>query len=91
VARETPGFIGFFARRNELAEREGLSGGLIRSPYISEKNCDSRRVTGYFVDYSADYFCLAQSTGAKIATISQVHNLKTGSKHSWLKALAGMN
>jgi hypothetical protein len=37
VAREMPGFIGFFARRDQVAEREGLSGGFIRSPYIPRK------------------------------------------------------
>jgi hypothetical protein len=49
-----------------MAAREGLSGGLIRSPYISEKNCDSRRVTGYFVDYIADYYAAPDPPALKV-------------------------
>jgi hypothetical protein len=70
-----------------VAEREGLSGDLIRSPYISQKKYDRGGVTGYFVDYSADYFRLAQFTGARIATILQAHNIKTQAlSASWLNA-----
>ena len=38
VAREMPGFIGFFARRDQVAEREGFSpllAGLRRSEVLS--------------------------------------------------------
>lgn len=39
----------------QLAEREGLSGNFIRSPYISEKSAIYGGVTGYLVDYFMDY------------------------------------
>ena len=41
--------------RELMAEREGLSGSFIRSPYISEKSAIYGGVTGYLVDYFMDY------------------------------------
>lgn len=38
-----------------MAEREGLSGGFIRSAYISEKSAIHGRFTGYTTDYMLDY------------------------------------
>jgi hypothetical protein len=60
-----PGFIGFFARRGQVAEREGLSGGFIRSPYISEKSCDHGGLRDTSWTTSRTTFCPAESTAPK--------------------------
>jgi hypothetical protein len=59
---------------NLLAEREGLSGGFIRSAYISEKSCDCGGLLGYIADYIADYLCRAQCSAPKLATIVEARN-----------------
>jgi hypothetical protein len=80
-----PYLTGLSRSRFIMAEREGLSGGFFRSPYISEKSCDRGGLRDTSRTTARTTFAARQSTAAKIATVSQVHNLKTGSKHSWLK------
>jgi hypothetical protein len=50
----------------EMAEREGLSGKFFLSPIFPRK-IRSRRVTGYFVDYSATTFVSLNSNSDDFA------------------------
>ena len=81
-------FIGFFARRVWLAEREGLSGNLIRSPYISEKSCDCGGLRDTSRTTSQTTFCRAQIHSPKMATTVKARNIPPGFADRMVKALS---